>query len=65
MNVDRIAKRAAEVRPARVALTVIASPLYLLGFIVGVLFVSFTWLLAGAAVGFAAGREAIPIGRDE
>lgn len=65
MNVDRIAKRAAEIRLTRVLLTIVASPLYLLGFIVGVLFVAGAWLLAGAAVGFAAGREAVPIGRDE
>ena len=63
-TVDKIAARAQTIRPARVLLAVLASPLYLLGLLVGVVFVVGVWLLAGAQEGFEAGRRSIPIGRE-
>lgn len=59
MNVDKIASRAAGIRPVRVLLTIIASPLYLLGFIVGAIFVMSVWLWAGTVEGFTSGRALV------
>lgn len=57
---ERLATRAATIRPARVVLTVLASPLFLVGFLAGVLFVAAVWMAAGIAEGFAAGRDVLP-----
>jgi len=53
---DRVAERAATVKPARVALSVLASPFYVLGLLVGVAWLLFAWAYAAVLVGVADAR---------
>ena len=55
--VDKIAARAATVKPLRAILTLIVAPLYVLGFLAALLFVSGAWLFAAAVEGFEAGKS--------
>jgi hypothetical protein len=50
--VERVASRASEIRPARVLLTILACPFWLLGALVAVIWVAVSWMLAAAQVGF-------------
>jgi hypothetical protein len=54
---ERVAVTAAEVRPLRVVLTVLAAPVWMVGFVVGLLWVAALWLFAAAAVGFGDARR--------
>lgn len=54
---DRIATKAAEVRPLRALLSVLASPFYLLGVLAGVLLVVGAWCYAAVLVGVADARR--------
>lgn len=49
---DRIAVQAQQIRFARVALTVIAFPFYVLGFVAAVLWLAIAWCLSAVQVGF-------------
>lgn len=49
---SRVAERAQDIRPARIVLTVLAAPFWLLGLIVGVLWLAVSWCLAAAVIGF-------------
>lgn len=49
----RVAARAVEIQPARVALTILAAPFYALGFLVGLLWVAIAWSCAAVALGVA------------
>lgn len=53
---DRVAARAAEIRPARMVAATAAAPIYLVGLAVGFLFVVAIWIAAAAAEGFATAR---------
>lgn len=55
--VDKIAARAATVKPLRALLTILVAPLYAVGFLVALLFVACAWLFAAAVEGFEAGRS--------
>lgn len=61
--VDRVAVAAATVRPLRLLLSLLAAPFYGLGFLIGLLVVAFTWLVAAVQVGIADARrpDAAPI----
>jgi hypothetical protein len=50
--VDRVATRASTIRPARVVLTILAAPFYLIGLIGAVLWLVISWALAAVQVGF-------------
>ena len=51
--VDRVAVEAANVQVVRVLLMVLAAPLYVLGFIVGLLIVAVRWSVAAVRVGIS------------
>lgn len=53
---SRVAARASEVKFSRVILTILALPLYVLGFLVGLLIVAASWMFAAAAVGASDAR---------
>ncbi len=53
---DKVAERAATLRPARVALSVLAAPFYVLGLILGVLWLAAAWAYAAVLVGIDDGR---------
>lgn len=59
-TLDRIQSDAAQLQPARVALTVVAAPLFVVGWLAGkawsVVWVVASWLLAAAAVGWSSAR---------
>lgn len=48
---DRVAERAATYQPAKILLTVLAVPFYVVGFVVGVLWVALAWAWAAVLVG--------------
>ena len=52
----RVAAKAAEVRPARAALSVLAAPFYVVGWLLGLVFVVLVWCWAAAQVGFGDAR---------
>lgn len=54
---DRIASKAAETRPLRIVLSVLAFPFYVLGLVLGVLVVAFTWCYAAVGVGIDDARK--------
>ena len=51
--VDRVASEAADVRPLKVLLTVLAFPFYLLGLLVGVVWVAAVFAIGACKVGVA------------
>jgi len=51
--VDQVSERAAEVRILRVLLSLIALPFFVLGMVVGVLWLAVRWSYAAVEVGFA------------
>lgn len=55
--VQRVGDRAQQVQPVRVLLAVLASPLYVVGWVVGLVFVAALWLFAAVAVGFTDARH--------
>lgn len=61
---DRVAVRAASFTPARVLLSVVASPVFAIGFLVGLLFVAAVWVAAAAAEGFDTARASMAPHRD-
>lgn len=50
--VDQVAERAAEIRVARIILSLIALPFFVIGFVIGVLWVAARWVFAAAMIGF-------------
>lgn len=50
---ERVAVKAADVAVAKVLLTILALPFYVLGFVVGVVWVAMRWIFAAVVVGFA------------
>lgn len=54
---ERVAAKAAEVRPARLLLALIAVPFYVLGFVAGVAWAALVWIFAAVQVGFADARR--------
>lgn len=57
MNPTEIAARAAQIKPARLVLSVLAFPFWLLGLLVGVLWLAVSWCIAAAIVGFSDVKE--------
>lgn len=53
----RVAVRASEIRLSRILLTILAVPFYVLGFVVGVLWVAVGWCIAAGAVAFSDVRD--------
>ena len=58
--VERVAIQAADVRVVRAILMVLAAPLYVLGFAIGLLVVAVRWSIAAVRVGMS---DAIERGR--
>jgi hypothetical protein len=54
---ERVAAKAVEVKLARVLLSVLAAPFYVLGWVVALLVVVVMWCVAAVQVGFADGRR--------
>ncbi len=54
---SRVAERAAEVKLTRVLLTVLAAPFYVVGLVLGVVWVAVLWLVAAVALGVADARR--------
>ena len=54
---DRVARAAAELRPVRVLLTVVASPFYAAGFVAALVWLALVWFLAAAQVGWVDARS--------
>ena len=54
---DRVAARAEQIRFTRVILTVIAAPFYLVGLLVGVVWVGLRWVFAAVQEGFASASK--------
>ncbi len=54
---SRVAERAAEVKLTRVLLTVLAAPFYVVGLLLGLVFVAGAWLVAAVALGVADARR--------
>jgi hypothetical protein len=48
---DRVAEKAATLRPLRVLLSVLAAPFYGFGWLVGVLWVAVAWAVAAVVIG--------------
>lgn len=61
-TVDRIHERASTIRPGRAALEVITWPLWLLGWIVGAIWVALRFAGGAVAVGFDDARGRRPSG---
>lgn len=57
MDVEAIADRAGSFRISRLILTVIAAPLYVVGFVAAVVWLSGAWLVAAALVGWSEARS--------
>lgn len=49
----RVAAKANELRPARIVLSVLSFPFYVLGLLLGLIVVLFGWVVAAVAVGIA------------
>jgi hypothetical protein len=49
---DRVAAKAADVRPLRLLLSLLALPFYVLGIVVGVAWLAVRWTYAAVVVGF-------------
>lgn len=49
--VQRVADRASEFDPARAVLTVLAAPFYLVGLLVGIVWVALAWIWAAVLTG--------------
>lgn len=47
----RVAEKASTIRPARVALSVLVAPFYLLGLLVGIVWVLISWSAAAVMLG--------------
>ena len=54
---DRVQARATTFQPLRAFLSVVAAPFYVLGFLVGLLFVAVAWVVAAVQVGVADARR--------
>lgn len=54
---ERVAQRAQTVAVARVLLSIVAAPFYVLGFVVGLLAAMVLWTYAACAIGFADARK--------
>ncbi|MEM9516031.1 MAG: hypothetical protein AAGA42_14360 [Actinomycetota bacterium] len=54
---ERVAQRATEVQVARLLLSLLAVPFYVLGFVVGVVWLAIRWIYAAVVVGFADARD--------
>ena len=55
--VQRVGDKAQQVQPVRVLLAVLASPLYAVGWVVGMVAVAALWMFAATAVGFSDARQ--------
>lgn len=55
--VDKVAARAHSITPLKVLLTVLAAPFWLLGAVVGLVWVALVWAGAAIAVGFTDARD--------
>lgn len=58
--VERVADRAAQVKVAQLLLTIIAIPFFLVGLVVGLLWLAVRWCYAAVLVGFE-----IPVNRGD
>ena len=62
LTVERVAAKAATIKPARVLLSIVAFPFYVLGLVVGVLWMACSWAMAAVLVGVADGKRPPPRG---
>ena len=51
VTIDRVAERAATFKPARAVLSLLAAPFYLLGLLLGILWLGVAWAYAAVLVG--------------
>ena len=63
-HVDRIAAAALTMKPLRLLLSILAFPFYALGWLVGLLLVAATWVVAAVQVGVSDARGRRPGGSD-
>lgn len=49
---ERVAAKAVDIRVARILLTILAAPFYVVGFVAGVLWLALRWVFAALVVGF-------------
>lgn len=59
-TLDRITSEARSLSPARIAATVITAPFFLIGWIIGLVFIAAALLWSATVVGFRVGREVSP-----
>lgn len=59
MHVQTIAARAADYRPARALLTVVAAPFWLLGALAALVWVALTWCYAAGVTGWSDTRTRV------
>lgn len=59
-TLQRIASDASKLKPAKVALTLLTAPLYVLGMILGLIWSALVLAYAAVAVGIDTGRRARP-----
>lgn len=60
---DRVAQRAVQVNVVKVLLSILAFPFWLIGALVGIVFLAVAWLWAACVIGFADARSLSNRGR--
>lgn len=63
-TLDRIAAEAKQLRPGRVLLTIVTAPFFLIGWLIGVVWLALALLWSAGVVGCRAGREVSPRRRE-
>lgn len=53
---QRVASRAAEIKPAKAALTIVATPFYVIGLVLGLILVAALWCWAAVGEGIDTAR---------
>ena len=61
---NRVAARAAQIRPLSVLLSVLVFPFYVIGFVVGVVWLLISWAFAAVLVGMSAAKPKATDGAD-
>jgi hypothetical protein len=59
-TLEKITAEARSLSPARIAATVVTAPFFVIGWVVGLVFVAVALLWSAAVVGFRAGRDVSP-----
>lgn len=63
-TLDRITNEARSLSPARIAATIITAPFFVIGWMVGLVFIALALLWSAIVVGFRVGREVSPRRRE-